>query len=66
MPTKPERATLPRVMPFKKAAAESGFAYSSLRDAHFRGELAIVRVGRAWSSKSRSWRGSSSTTRNGS
>jgi hypothetical protein len=42
------RAELPRVMPFKLAAAESGFSYTSLRDAHFRGELAIIRVGRAW------------------
>lgn len=25
-----------------------GFSYTSLRDAHFRGELAIVRLGRAW------------------
>ena len=35
-------------MPFKQAARGSGFSYTSLRDAHFRGELAIVRVGRAW------------------
>jgi hypothetical protein len=39
---------LPRVMPLKKAAAASGFAYTTLRDAHFRGELAIIRIGRAW------------------
>jgi hypothetical protein len=39
---------LPLVMPFKRAALGSGFSYSSLRDAHFRGELAVIRVGRAW------------------
>jgi hypothetical protein len=37
-----------RVRPFKRAAEESGFCYSTLRDAHFRGELAVVKVGRAW------------------
>ena len=41
-------AALPNVMPFKQAALESGFSYSSLRDAHFRGELAVIRLGRAW------------------
>jgi hypothetical protein len=35
-------------MRFKQAARGSGFSYSSLRDAHFRGELAVIRVGRAW------------------
>jgi hypothetical protein len=39
---------LPQVRPFKRAAEESGFAYTTLRDAHFRGELAVVRVGRSW------------------
>lgn len=41
-------ARIPRVLPIKKAAEESGFNYWSLRDAHYRGELAIVRMGRAW------------------
>lgn len=41
-------ATIPQVKPFKRAAIESGFSYSTLRDAHFRGELAVVKVGRAW------------------
>lgn len=41
-------AILPRVMPFKEAARETGFSYESLRDAHFRGQLAIVRFNRAW------------------
>lgn len=35
-------------MPLKKAAQESGLNYWALRDAHFRGELAIVRFNRAW------------------
>lgn len=46
--SKPSAADLPRVMPFKRAAIESGFSYTSLRDAHFRGELAVILVGRAW------------------
>ena len=41
-------ATLPQVRPFKRAAEESGFSYTTLRDAHFRGELAVIRVGRSW------------------
>jgi hypothetical protein len=41
-------ATLPAVMPFTRAAEGRGFPYTTLRDAHFRGELAIVRVGRSW------------------
>lgn len=40
--------TLPRLLPFKRAARDVGLSYTSLRDAHFRGELAIVRIGRAW------------------
>lgn len=39
---------LPSVMPFKVGAEESGFKYTTLRDAHFRGELAVIKVGRAW------------------
>jgi hypothetical protein len=41
-------AVIPQVRPFKQAAIESGFAYTTLRDAHLRGELAVVRVGRSW------------------
>jgi len=41
-------ATLPRVLPLKRAAEESGIPYTSLRAAHFRGELAILKNGRAW------------------
>jgi len=35
-------------MPLKRAAETSGFPYTSLRDAHFRGDLAIIRLGRSW------------------
>jgi len=38
----------PHHMPFKRACALSGFSYTTLRDAHFRGALAVVRVGRSW------------------
>ena len=48
MPRKELPAVIPQVMPFKHAAEQSGFSYSTLRDAHFRGELAVVRVGRSW------------------
>ena len=37
-----------QVAPFKRAVKEAGYSYSSMRDAHFRGELAVIRVGRAW------------------
>jgi hypothetical protein len=46
--TKHTPAVLPHVRPFRRAALESGFAYGTLRDAHFRGELAIIKVGRRW------------------
>lgn len=47
--TQPHTSTaVSQVMPFKRAAIESGFAYSTLRDAHLRGELAVVKVGRSW------------------
>jgi hypothetical protein len=35
-----------RLIPAKRAAAELGVPYSTLRDAHFRGELAVVRIGK--------------------
>jgi hypothetical protein len=41
-------ATLPELRRFKQACQESGLAYGSMRDAHFRGELAVIRIGRAW------------------
>ncbi len=40
--------TLPQVRKFKEAAESSGIPYTSLRDAYFRGELAVVMIGRAW------------------
>ena len=48
---KPDRtppAALPRVMPFKLACRESGFSYTGMRDEFFRGNLAIVKVGKRW------------------
>jgi hypothetical protein len=32
-------------LPFRTAAKRSGFSYSALRSAHFRGELAVIRIG---------------------
>ena len=37
-----------RLVPAKVAASETGIAYTTLRDLVFRGELHVVRVGRAW------------------
>jgi hypothetical protein len=49
---KPKRARrvpdLPRVVPFKRACDESGFSYTTMRDAAFRGELTVIKVGRNW------------------
>jgi excisionase family DNA binding protein len=44
------RSTFPsaRLVPAKVAAIETGIAYTTLRDLAFRGELAVVRIGRAW------------------
>jgi len=39
---------LPYLKPAKAAARECGLAYTSLRAAAFRGELPVVRIGRAW------------------
>jgi hypothetical protein len=46
-------ATPPRVMPLKQAAREHGIPYTTLRAAHFRGELAVVKLGA--SVKHRAW-----------
>ena len=35
----------PRLIPAKRAARDLGIPYSSLRDAHFRGELPVVKIG---------------------
>ena len=37
-----------RLITAKHAAAELGIPYTSLRDAAFRGEIPVVKVGRAW------------------
>jgi hypothetical protein len=41
-------STLARLVPAKVASAETGIAYTTLRDIAFRGELEVVRIGRAW------------------
>lgn len=45
-------ASSPRLIPAKQASKQLGIPYSSLRDAHHRGEIAVVRIGsgsnRAW------------------
>lgn len=38
----------PRLSKLTAAARESGLPYTTLRDLHFRGELPVVKVGRAW------------------
>lgn len=45
-----QRSTFPsaRLVPAKVAAIESGIPYTTLRDLAFRGELHVVRIGRAW------------------
>jgi hypothetical protein len=37
-----------RLAPAKQIARELGVPYTSLRDAHFRGEIEVVKLGRAW------------------
>lgn len=39
---------MPRLLPAKRAADYMGVPYSSLRDAAFRGELLVVKVGSRW------------------
>lgn len=36
---------LPRLMSAKKAAEELGIPYTSLRDAHFRGLIPVIKIG---------------------
>jgi hypothetical protein len=36
----------PRLIPAKQASAQLGVPYSTLRDAHFRGELPVVKIGK--------------------
>jgi excisionase family DNA binding protein len=48
LPTnKPSRGSS-RLVPAKTAAAETGIPYTSLRDLAFRGEIPVVKVGKAW------------------
>ena len=42
----PER--MPRLLPAKRAAEYLGLPYTSLRDAAFRRELQVVKVGSRW------------------
>jgi excisionase family DNA binding protein len=44
------RNTFPssRLIAAKVAAIETGIAYTTLRDLVFRGEIPVVKVGRAW------------------
>ena len=44
------RTTFPgsRLVAAKVASIETGIAYTTLRDLAFRGEIPVVRVGRAW------------------
>jgi excisionase family DNA binding protein len=37
-----------RLVSAKVASIETGIAYTTLRDLAFRGEIQVVRVGRAW------------------
>jgi excisionase family DNA binding protein len=37
-----------RLVPAKAAAEETGIAYTTLRDLVFRGELPVLKIGRAW------------------
>ena len=48
MSAKPRQSQPSKVRPFKRAVEERGYSYTTMRDAHFRGELAVIRVGRAW------------------
>jgi excisionase family DNA binding protein len=40
--------TRSRLAPAKEIARETGIPYTSLRDLVFRGELPVLRIGRAW------------------
>ena len=48
MPRTKPAGVLPRVGPFKQTVTAHGYSYTTMRDAHFRGELAIIKIGRAW------------------
>jgi excisionase family DNA binding protein len=38
----------PRLEPIKHTSKRIGVPYSSLRDAHHRGEIPVVKVGKSW------------------
>jgi excisionase family DNA binding protein len=43
-----QRVATSRLVPAKVAAAETGIPYTSLRDLAFRGEIPVIKVGKAW------------------
>lgn len=43
-----QRIEVGRLLPAKIAAVQSGIPYTTLRDLVFRGEIPVVRLGRAW------------------
>jgi hypothetical protein len=47
-PDSPLQKDKPRLVRAKVAAAETGIPYTSLRDLAFRGEIAVIKVGKAW------------------
>lgn len=40
--------TIARLRPARAASRERGIPYTTLRDCVFRGELSVVKLGRAW------------------
>ena len=42
------RGAVSRLVPAKVATAETGIPYTSLRDLAFRGEIPVLKVGKAW------------------
>jgi excisionase family DNA binding protein len=38
----------PRLLPARRASIETGIAYTTLRDVVFRGEIPVLKIGRAW------------------
>ena len=45
---RPSVTATARLISAKTAAAETGIAYTTLRDLVFRGELPVLKIGRAW------------------
>ena len=41
-------SSTPQLGPAKKIARKKGIPYTSLRDVAFRGEIPVVKIGRAW------------------